>query len=195
MKNLILILTILLLGITACNNSEEQIISSDDAILEQLNQQLENEVPINESWKQSTNGNLPEVGDDIYIQFTKKGKTNYNSVPISSVQDFGSGFIIKASYLTILGSINQINSNVSDCYNAQNYNFLSYKAGAHVAVTNIGWDGNYGWESNGGCAKPGIYDIADSSCAGGPFYTCPFVDPKIVMFHKDESYVLYVYWQ
>jgi len=198
MKNLILILIILLLGMTSCNKSEEQILPNDNLIFEQLNQQLDGEQHIFNHLKQTTFTNLPEVGDNIYYSFKTPGANSFTSGTVLSIQSNTAAFAIKATVgagtFYVLASKNQININVPRCnFLPPDYEFLSNKAAAYVEALSAATTGHYDWKSNGGCAYSGIPDVADPSCSGNPV-GCPKVDPKIVLFHKDSKVVGYVNW-
>lgn len=192
MKNLIILLTTLLLGITACNKSEEQILLNDEVIFEQLNQQLGNSSDVPHNLKQTANGNLPEVGDQIDILF---GDGNYGKTyaTVESIQSNNAAFTIKAttlySTIYILAAKNQININVQDCSSStSDFQFLSYKTAAFVDETFIADQGHYDWKDNGGCSLPGIPET------GCWLLGCPFADPKIVLFQKNSNGVLYLNW-
>lgn len=200
MKHLIIILSILLVGISSCNKIEEDLIQNDNVVFEQLNEQLRSATQVLPNQKQTTTSNLPQVGDDIHFSFKKPGGgTNiFFTGSVLSIQSNSSVFGIKASSgvqtIYLVASKNQININVPSCAtNAPDYVFSSYKAALYV-TGNLGLTGHYDWNSNGGCAYPGIYDAGNPSCSGGNPTSCPFTDPKIVGFHMDTKIVLYINW-
>lgn len=210
MKNLItclcifLLLTVLLLGIASCDKAVDEITPiNKEAIFKQLQTKLSYDSSNGQFsiLKQTNNSDWPEEGDKIYIQYKKPGGANaFTSGTFTMFKDNSSVFSFIASsglstYYVLGNKDPLIDVTVENCNTfATDYEFESYKAAAYIDASDPALEGHYDWKPNGGCAYAGIYDVNSPSCSGAPFPTCPYTDPKIVLFHKSSKLVLYLNW-
>jgi len=194
MKNLIIILTILLLGITACNKSEEQAFSESDVLFQQLKTTFSDKEEMTEtSSTLKQTAVAPEVGDQIIIKLTdgSTGSTQ-SSVGICYVTKVWNGpnaFAFIASQgtkeITVLASNSQITVNTQACWSYPANSFITYKAAINFShVNKPEWEGIYNWHENNGCASATINS--------NPI--CWNETPEIVAFHQESNKIIQLSW-
>lgn len=192
MKNIIFLVTLLLV-LSSC----EKTTHLDSPNFDSSSHEQPNEVHTN--LKPVFSYDLPEIGDQLYTMHRVNGIKIYGTSVIVDVQEFGISFTILAKYNNKIYSIfadkKIIYVKVPNCNSSKPAtNFATYKAEVDLTHSNPLLQGIYNFNMNDGCSGEGINDITDPSCAGQYYGTCPFVDPKIVVFHNDNDGVLLINW-
>lgn len=200
MKNLIVILSILLFGLTSCEKTAEEITTDID------------QSTVNSYQFKSTAsyGDLPSVGDKITMQFHQEdlfgpgGHLTYvKEANVSYIKGLPNGYVMDISttgvFFTFYVQYNSVGLKVDQCSgNVTNFFSTDQTSGSGSCPSPIvGFepDGQYNWKNNGGCSQEGIFDTNDPICAGMPYWDCPFTTPKLVLFHTANNIVLFLNWE